>query len=76
MMIEKCSNFMPVLKKSKLINFLEGPRMVLPRKDESDERPSIITNMDDYIEVFSGKIDHSIWVAEEINKKLITKFIA
>lgn len=76
MMIEKCSNFIPALKKSKLIDFLEGPRMVLPRRDESDERPSIITNVDDYIEVFSGKIDHSIWVAEEINKKLITKFNA
>ncbi|MAR99908.1 MAG: hypothetical protein CMH24_00860 [Nitrosomonadales bacterium] len=76
MMIEKCSSFIPALKKSKLIDFLEGPRMVLPRRDKSDERPSIITNTDDYIEVFSGKIDHSIWVAEEINKKLITKFNA
>ena len=73
-MINQCKNFIPVLKKSKLIDFLEGPRMVLPRKDKSDERPSIITNTNDYIEVFSGKIDHSIWVAEEITKKLKKKF--
>ncbi len=73
-MIEECSNFIPALKNSKLIDFLEGPRMVLPKRDESDERPSIITNTNDYIEVFSGKIDHSIWVAEEINKELKIKF--
>ena len=72
--IDQCKNFIPLLKKSKLIDFLEGPRMVLPRKDKSDERPSIITDIKDYIEVFSGKIDHSIWVAEEINKKLKKKF--
>jgi len=72
--IDQCKNFIPMLKKSKLIDFLEGPRMVLPRKDKSDKRPSIITDTNDYIEVFSGKIDHSIWVAEEINKKLKKKF--
>ena len=73
-MIDQCKNFIPLLNKSKLIDFLEGPRMVLPRKDKSDERPSIITDTNNYIEVFSGKIDHSIWVAEEINKKLKKKF--
>jgi len=63
-----------VLKNSKLIDFLEGPRMVLPRSDHSDARPSLITETNNYIEVFSGKIDHSIWVAEEISKGLKKKF--
>ena len=74
MMIKQCKNFIPVLKNSKLIDFLEGPRMVLPRSDHSDARPSLITETNNYIEVFSGKIDHSIWVAEEISKGLKKKF--
>lgn len=74
MMIDQCKNFIPVLKNSKLIDFLEGPRMVLPRSEHSDARPSLITNTNNYIEVFSGKIDHSIWVAEEISKGLQKKF--
>ncbi|MDA9086073.1 FAD-binding oxidoreductase [Methylophilaceae bacterium] len=74
MMIDQCKNFIPVLKNSKLIDFLGGPRMVLPRSEHSDARPSLITNTNNYIEVFSGKIDHSIWVAEEIIKGLQKKF--
>jgi len=73
-MIDQCKNFIPALKNAKLIDFLEGPRMVLPKKGDSDARPSLITNTNDYIEVFSGKIDHSIWVAEEIIKGLQKKF--
>ena len=73
-MIDQCKKFIPILKNSKLIDFLEGPRMVLPRSDDSDARPSLITDTNDYIEVFSGKIDHSIWVAEEISKGLKRKF--
>jgi len=48
--------------------------MVLPRRDHSDARLSIITETNDYIEVFSGKIDHSILVAEQISKGLKKKF--
>ena len=73
-MINECKNFIPALKNSKLIDFLEGPRMVLSKKDDTDARPSLIRNHDNYFEVFSGKIDHSIWVAEEIGKNLKEKF--
>ena len=74
MMIDQCKNFIPALRNSKLIDFLEGPRMVLPRRDDTDARPSLITNTDDYIEIFSGKIDHSIWVADEVAKIFTNKF--
>jgi len=73
-MIDQCKNFIPALKNSKLIDFLEGPRMVLPRRDDTDARPSLITNTDDYIEIFSSKIDHSIWVADEVAKIFTNKF--
>ena len=37
--------------------------------------PSLITNYDDsYFTVFSGKIDHSIWVADEVAKFLKQTF--
>ena len=74
MMIDQCKNFIPALKDSKLIGFLEGPRMVLPKRDDSDARPSLITNTNDYIEIFSGKIDHSVWVADEVAKIFTNKF--
>jgi len=71
--LNECSKFFPFLKFSKLVGFLEGPRMVLANKDDTDERPSFIQNYDNrYFTVFSGKIDHSVWVSEEINK-LINK---
>jgi len=73
-MINQCKKLIPILEDSKLIDFLEGPRMVLPRKDDTDARPSLITDNDDYIEVFSGKIDHSIWVADEIGEHFKSKF--
>ena len=50
MMIGQCKNFIPALNDSKLIDFLEGPRMVLPKKDDTDARPSLITNNEGKIE--------------------------
>lgn len=59
------------LKNAKLKGFLEGPRMVLSKNDKTDARPSIVKKHDDtYITVFAGKIDHSIWVAEDIMQHL------
>jgi glycine/D-amino acid oxidase-like deaminating enzyme len=66
-MVRTCSEYMPSLGNAELVGFLEGPRMVLARKDASDARPSIVTNYDDsYFSVFAGKIDHSIWVADDL----------
>lgn len=66
-MRDTCSAYVPSLAKSELVGFLEGPRMVLARREHSDARPSIVTDYGDgYFSVFAGKIDHSIWVAEEI----------
>ena len=49
--------------------------MVLSNKDDTDERPSLIRNYNDnYFTVFSGKIDHAIWVADEIACSLTKSF--
>ena len=74
-MISFCKRYVPILQNAKLSGFLEGPRMVLSNKDNTDERPSLINNFDNsYFTVFSGKIDHSIWVADEVEKSLKEKF--
>jgi glycine/D-amino acid oxidase-like deaminating enzyme len=74
-MVSLCSDYMPAIKNAELIGFLEGPRMVLAKKDASDARPSLLTNYEGgYFSVFSGKIDHSIWVAEDLMGLLKTKF--
>ena len=66
-MVDLCRDFMPSLDNAELVGFLEGPRMVLARNDANDSRPSLVTNYDDgYFSVFAGKIDHSIWVAEDL----------
>ena len=74
-MLELCSKYLPVLKDAELIGFLEGPRMVLAKRDDSDARPSIVNDHNgSYISVFSGKIDHSLWVAEDVGNLLQKRF--
>ena len=71
-MLKDSEFFLPDLKGAKLEGFLHGPRMVLARKDDTDARPSLINSYSErYHTVFSGKIDHSMWVAEEITQRLI-----
>ena len=67
-MLNDCIEFVPDLINSKRVGFLHGSRMVLDKQEESDARPSIVEEHETgYITVFSGKIDHSIWVADEIS---------
>ena len=50
--------------------------MVLAQKEDTDARPSMVNsyNNDGYFTVFSGKIDHCMWVADEVGQKLKVKF--
>ncbi len=64
---KSCLNFIHDLGNIKHLGFLEGPRMVLPKKDNTDARPSIVNRHEDgYFSVFTGKIDHCMWIADEI----------
>jgi glycine/D-amino acid oxidase-like deaminating enzyme len=74
-MLRLCSEFIPSLDRAEILGCLEGPRMVLAKKDASDARPSIMTNYNDgYFSVFSGKIDHCIWVADDLISLLKNRF--
>lgn len=76
-MIFLCREFIPDLANAKIIGFLEGPRMVLANRDHTDTRPSMVTNYNEsYYTVMAGKIDHCMWVAEELSHKLRDRFRA
>jgi hypothetical protein len=59
------------LRACRLKGFVQGPRRVLAKSDGTDARPSIVTDHEPgYLSVFSGKIDHSVWVADEVASRL------
>jgi len=69
--IESCSKFIPSLREARLNGFVQGPRMVLASRDDTDARPSIVTEHEKgYVTVFSGKVAHCTWIAEEVASKL------
>jgi glycine/D-amino acid oxidase-like deaminating enzyme len=69
--LASCCEFIPALRASRLDYFIQGPRRVLANSDSTDARPSFVTEHEPgYISVFSGKIDHSVWVADEIAARL------
>ena len=66
--------FVPSLLDAKLTGFLEGPRIVLANDSRTDSRPSIINHHENgYWSVFTGKVAHCMWVAEEITEAIFSK---
>ena len=66
-----CLEFVPSLASAKPVGFLQGPRVVLANRDATDARPSIVESPEPgYVSVFAGKIDHCVWVADEVVEKL------
>ena len=66
-MKKACSTFVPALNDAKMTDFLESPRMVSAKVDRTDARPSMLQSFKKtYHTVFSGKIDHCVWIAEKI----------
>ena len=71
MLLKSCCEFVPALRGARLKRILQGPRMVLAYREDTDARPSIVTAHErGYITVLSGKIDHCIWVADEVARTL------
>jgi hypothetical protein len=67
------SKWLPDILNAEFLDYLTTVRVVLANVDSSDRRPSLINRLNlanPFYTVFSGKIDHSIWVAEEISNKL------
>lgn len=67
--IESASYFMPELKKAEHIGSMYTIRTVLPNVDRTDERPMIVSRVNDkIINVFSGKLNNCVQAAEEVLK--------
>lgn len=70
-MLKSCSKYVPALANAKLCGYLEAPRMVLPKHEQDDARPSFVNDYGEgYLSVFSGKIDRSLSIADLIYLKL------
>ncbi len=68
-MVSNASRWLPSIEEASFVDYLTSPRIVFPNSDKTDKRPSIIETLplrNCFINVFSGKIDHSIWVAREV----------
>lgn len=66
-MVDDCVRFVPSLARARLVDCLKGPRVVLARSDATDARPSLLREpLPGYLTVFAGKIDHCMWVADEV----------
>jgi glycine/D-amino acid oxidase-like deaminating enzyme len=66
-MLDSCSRFVPALRRARLKEIRQAPRMVLANAEDTDARPSIVTLREPgYVTVFCGKIDHCTWVADEV----------
>ena len=64
--IESAKKFFPEIEESEYIGSMYTIRTVLPHKDETDERPTIVTKQgDDYI-LFSSKIGNCVTAASNV----------
>lgn len=65
-MIEAGSQFFPALRKAQHIGSMFTVRAVLPNKDATDERPTLVERLDDQVvRIFSGKIGTAVDAAYE-----------
>lgn len=69
--LKSCTYYVPALANAKSCGYLESPRMVLPKHERDDARPSFINDYGEgYMTVFSGKIDRSLSIADSVCLKL------
>jgi len=68
--IESAKRFFPDIDKAIHVGSMYTVRTVLPNKDDTDARPTIVEFKDDTIVLFSGKIGNCVAAAEEIASKV------
>ncbi|MEK7117606.1 MAG: FAD-dependent oxidoreductase [Patescibacteria group bacterium] len=66
-LLESAAYFMPEIRKAEHVGSMYTIRTVLPDVDHTDERPTLVTRVNDkIINVFSGKIGNCVEAAEEV----------
>jgi len=68
--IESAKKFFPDIEKAKHIGSMYTVRTVLPNKDHTDERPTVVSFGKNYATVFSGKVVNCVEASEHIIKNL------
>ncbi len=67
--LKSASQIIPDIAKAEHIGSMYTVRTVLPNTDKTDERPTIVSKINDrLIQVFSGKIGNCVQAAEEVVK--------
>ena len=65
--IESGREFIPMLAEAKHIGSMYTVRAVLPYKEDTDERPTIVNRVDDKtITIFAGKFSHCVDAARQV----------
>ena len=64
--IESAKKFFPEIEKSEHIGSMYTIRTVLPHKDETDERPTIVTKQNDDYVLFSSKVGNCVSAASSV----------
>ena len=65
--IEAAAYFMPEIKKAEHVGSMYTVRTVLPNVHHTDERPTLVTRINDkVINIFSGKVGNCVEAAEQV----------
>ncbi|MBI2062820.1 MAG: FAD-dependent oxidoreductase [Candidatus Yanofskybacteria bacterium] len=73
--IESGSEFIPDLSKAEHVGSMFTFRTVLPHKEKTDERPTVVSRIDPKtITIFSGKIGNCVEAADEVLAAVNKKF--
>ena len=64
--IESAKKFFPEIENSKHVGSMYTIRTVLPNKDKTDERPTIVNKIDNNFILFSGKVGNCVEASEII----------
>jgi hypothetical protein len=66
--IESAKKFFPEIEQAKHLGSMYTIRTVLPYKDDTDERPTLVNKYDNNIMLFSGKIGNCVEAANRIEE--------
>jgi hypothetical protein len=68
-MVDASSYWLPSIRDADFVDHLATVRVVFANSDDTDRRPSLIEKQQTaapFYSIFSGKIDHSIWVSRDV----------
>ncbi len=72
--VKSASRWIPSIANAEYVEFLGATRVKLANSERTDRRPSMVETLHKeptFLNVFSGKIDHSVWVSKMISSRLI-----